>query len=93
MMLPEELRLRHRAGTGFRHAAGGQLAGQHSFAGRQLVQQCRRDSQAIAARQRLDLLNTTEAGTHYHRVIAMRFVILINQAHRDHARIAVHLIG
>ena len=36
---------------GFPSRSRGQLAG-HSFTGRQLVQQCRRDSQAIAARQR-----------------------------------------
>lgn len=62
MMLPEELRLSHRAGAGFRHAAGRQLATQRPFTGGQFIKQRRRDSQAIATCQRLDLLDTAEAG-------------------------------
>ncbi len=92
MMLPEELRLRHRAGTGFRHAAGvnwrvntPSLAASSSSSVGEIV---RRSQPASAGSAQFDGSWHPLPPCHSHG-----FVILINLAHRDHARIAVHLIG
>ena len=56
---------------------------------RQFLQQVRRDRQAIAARQRLDLAGVAEGGAHHDGLDPVRLVIGVDLAHREDARVGL----
>ncbi len=69
---------------GCRSLGGIEHAGEHALILRELIEQRRRDGQAIAARKRLDLADIAEGRAHHHRVVAMRLVIGVDRPHGEH---------